>query len=908
MINIRIWTVLKPVLFVIVFLSILQAKPAMAGEYDNAYTFYTKNCSFGEPAHLNKNDGYVYFCSWGSKSETSTKYRTVGYTITIDAAGQRDSIEVKLGGSIVKNVSSVTKNNVTYVLRRAKLSRLQELFFGNRNITWHQIFRKTNTYSFDAIMTVVEGGKELCGVVSENSNKRKLSAEREAYMYRTLSGIKSARAWKNADDLNNFYGRKVKMTPVSPLKVEPMNIGGNNIYYNDGKWYVKKDSVFRLGINSRFDDAESAGSRYHPNYNVYKFSGWGDNQKYYVSQGTGGKDIGKAGILLYGASDSKPVMYKGIDYSATTTYLASPVYFTSTVEYYMSTPDGGTVYAVPEGRVYYNNIYPKNDSDEDNLCDLQSNPGGKITLVSDGKAPIIECPQYIDGYNNSYCAFPVSVSDYNSGINVIRVFRNDGAMVYERYITSYSHYYNIFSECSVKISDSDIFRVYAMDNVGNESLSKWFGVRVPKAHTVNASISGGYNSFNNSKIDVNVFGGNSEISALVIMSEEENNPSGDRIVIANKSVESKTLERGLYKYDYQVDVMEQIRSMPDGKYIFDVISGGRYVSSEPASLVMIKDVTPPKLTCQSFAETECGWFREYASIVVSAQDNLSGVQSFECICNDENIEGKRTYDDVNNKDKLAFSIKTEGENKIVLSAADFAGNKSNLTDTIKIDSSAPEYLLYGGLTGTDTDDGRWIGKSGLEGGIMLTDRYSGLVADKRYAPLLVSSQSVMSEFPEQNYEVVQPDYNSAEIKFSVDYIDNITTSKNIFVIDVRDRVGNRLKQRLYINVDCDAPELEYPDENPWDKNTFSGNIEISDIHSGISSVRVKRDDVICGSYSFDASHKEKIYLDFSEYADATDSVSVIVADMVGNMKEYDLECSSAKKMERMLRSIRTRLR
>lgn len=908
MIKMRIGNVLKPLILAIVLMAMLQAKPAMAGEYDNAYTFYTKHCAGGEPAYLNKNDGYVYFCSWGSKSETSTKYRTVGYTITIDAAGQRDSIEVKLGGSIVKNVSSVTKNNITYVLRRAKLGRLQELFSGNSHITWHQIFRKTNTYNFDAIMTVVEGGKELCGIVTENSNKRKLTAERGVYLYRTLSGIKSARAWKNADDLNNFYGRKVKMPPVSPLKVEPVDIGGSNIYYNDGKWYVKKDSVFRLGISSLFDDAEAAGSRYHPNYNVYKFSGWGDNQKYYVSQGVGGDDIGNAGVLLYGTSDSKPVMYKGIDYSATTTYLQNPVYFTSTVEYYMSAPDGGTVYAVPEGRVYYNNLYPQNDSDEDNLCDLQSNAGGKITLISDGKAPVIDCPGYIDGYNNSYCAFPVSVNDYNSGINVIRVFRNDGAMVYERYITSYAYYYNIFSDCSVKISDGDTFRVYAMDNVGNESFSKWFGVRVPKAHTVHASISGGCNSFNNSKIDVNVFGGNSEINALVIMSEEDRNVSGERIVITNKSVEAKTMERGLYKYDYQVDVMDQIRSLPDGKYLFDVISGGRYVSSEPVSLVMIKDVTPPKLTCQSFTKTDCGWFRGYASVVVNAQDNLSGIQSFECICNDESIEGNRTYDSVNSRERIAFSIKTEGENKIVLSAADFAGNKSNLTETIKIDSSAPDYTLYGGLAGTDSDDERWIGKGQLEGGIILTDRYSGLVAAKRYAPLLVISQSVMAEFPAENYDVVQTDYNSAAIKFSGNYIDNITTSKNIFVIDIKDRVGNRLKQRLYVNVDCDAPELAYPENNPWDKNTFSGNIEISDIHSGISSVRVKRDGAISGSYSYDASRKEQIYLDFSDYADVTDSVSVIVTDMVGNTEEYILDCSDAKKRERMLRSIRTRLR
>lgn len=908
MIRLRTGFIFRPLLFMFLVIFLFPAKSASAGEFDNAYTFYTKHGGSNEPAYMNSKDGYVYFCSWGSKSTTSTKYRTVGYTITINVSGFSDSIEVMLGGSIVKNVSTVTKNDVTYVLRKARLSRLQELFFGNSRITWKDIFRKTNTYSFDAIMTVVESGKELCGSVTENSNKRKLIAGHEAYLYRTLSGIKSARNWKNPNDLNNFYGRKVKLSPVSPLVVDPVNIGGGNIYYNGGKWYVKKDSVFRLGINSRFNDMEAVSSRYHPNYNVYKFSGWGDNQKYYVSQGTGGSDRGAAGVLSNGNSANKPVAYKGIDYSATTTYAVNSTCFTSTVEYYMKAPGGETVYATPEGRVYYNNLYPGSDDDDDNLCDQQSNSGGKITLVSDSAGPGIDCPSYIKGYNNSNYSFPVSVYDYHSGINVIRVYRNDGVMVYEKKLSSYTYYYNIFSECNIVISEGQSFYVYAADNVGNESFSAWFEVNVPKAHTVNASISGGYNSFNKSVIDVSVFGGNSEINSLVIMSEDDNNASGERIVITNKSVEAKTLEKGLFKYNYSVDVMDKIRTLPDGKYIFDVISGGRYVQSNSVSLVMIKDITPPELTCQNYTKTDCGWFRSNALIIINAQDNLSGIQSLECMCNHEAIEGNRTYDSKNNIEKLSFKINTEGEHEIVLSASDQAGNRSGFTDIIKIDSSAPEYSLYGGLAGTDTDDGKWIGKNQLNGGIVLTDRYSGIVVAKKNAPLLKSEVYELVEFPFQYYDITQTDNNNAVIKFTDEYINSVRTSKNIFFIDLKDRVGNRLKQRLNVNVDCDAPELTYPADNPWDKNTYKGNIGVSDIHSGISLVQVMKNNELLDTYSFEASHNEKIYLNLEEYAEECDSVSVILTDMVGNSREYPLECDDAKKRERILRSIRTRIR
>ena len=156
-----------------------------AGVYDNAYTYYEKyGGNKSDIARLNSSDGCIYFVSAGSTAQSKICYRTVGYTITLCIDGQKDSVEVKLDGKYVKTVSTVQKNNYTYVLRRANLNKLKLLFNGNKNITWNMIFRHKNTYKFDAIMTVVENGKKLCGTISESSDYRKINAEKSSYLFR----------------------------------------------------------------------------------------------------------------------------------------------------------------------------------------------------------------------------------------------------------------------------------------------------------------------------------------------------------------------------------------------------------------------------------------------------------------------------------------------------------------------------------------------------------------------------------------------------------------------------------------------------------------------------------------------------------------------------------------------------
>lgn len=895
-------------MLIIVF--VLTENTAYAGEFDNAYNFYTKHVNDDSPAYLNKNDGYVYFCSWGTKSSTSTKYKTVGYTLTINYNGKKDHIEVKLGGSIVRNVSTVTKNNVVYVLRRAKLSRLQELFSGNSEISWHQIFRKKNTYEFDAIMTVSEKGEDLCGNITETSGERRITSDNPGYLFRTAAGIKSACNWKNPADLNNFFGRSVVLEPVSPINVGNIQISGDHIYNHNNNWYVKKNSTVCLGFTSSFNDVEAVTARYHPNYNVYKFTGWGDNQKYYVSQGTGGSSKGKSGVLIAGTSANKPVSKQGINYSGTTTFKQDSMNFTGSLIFTMLAPDGKNVQAVPEGRVYYNNVFPEKDSDEDYLCDLQSNTTGKISMISDGTAPQITAPTYISAFMNAETPVSIQVSDSGAGISLIRVYRNDGAVVYNKWVNGYYNYLDVSTEVIIPANDMYSYYVYAVDNVGNESTSGYFRFSTPKAYTIQANTSGGVGYYNGSIIHANVFGGNTEISSIVIMSEDYDNPSGERIVATNMSVEAHTLEAGKRQLYHVVDVMDYIRNYPDGRYMFDVISGGRYVASTPARVAVIKDLTPPKITRVSSNVPVSGWYKQYYNHTVYVDDALAGVKDISVNCNGLGMEFVREYDEASHREKVKFRIDTEGINKVEVWANDNAGNEKLMKIETKIDATPPDYSMYGGLVGTDTNYSKWINRQQLYGGITVADRLSGvnLLKSNGVLKLYNSNSNNFVNLDEDYYDILQYDYEKATIKFSSSFIDNVTSSKNRFMLNVNDRAFNVLQKEFRINVDCDAPTLEYPDRDSWNPDTYKGNIVLKDVHSGIGYVEIKYKGEVKKRYAYEGTPEEKIYVDMSEYADEYESVYVVTSDMVGNTAEYELECNEENKTIRAIKSIRTRIR
>ena len=875
------------ILFIIIF-CLIDSNEAKAGTYDDAYTFYTKHANNNEPAYLNKSDGYIYFCSWGNKSMSGTKYKTVGYKISIDIDGNQDYIEVKLGGNIIKDVSTVTKDNVVYVLRKARLTRLQELFNGNKNISWYQIFKKKNIFEFDAIMTVLENGTQLCGEVTESDNLRRLSAQNNAYLYRKLSGIKAARNWSNPSDLNNFYNRVIEVVPVSPLKPEAVNVSGQNVYKHNDVWYVKVNSVCVLSMRSVFDDVEAASSRYHPNFNVYRISGWGDDQKYCVMQGKK-KSEAKAVLLKDGTTSNKPFILNGVDTNKTSAANESYVYFNSTMQCTLKVPDDEKICVIPEGRVYYNNLFPDSENDEKNLCDIQSNSSGKATIISDGMNPHIKVPKYLSGYENTYVKASGIVTDNGSGINTVRLMRSDGVILYEKSFNEYCNEYSIANDYSFCIQGNYSYYLYARDNVGNETISDKYYLNVNKAHNVQATISSGVNGFNGSKIDVSVFGGNSEINALLIMSEDDCNPTNDRVIITNKSIETHTMESGLYQYSYSVDAMDTVRNMPDGVYIFDVISGGRYVSSDPVTLTMLKDTTPPDLYFIESAKESCGWYRGKAVVTAEVWDNYSDVKSIVMERNKEYIDGILTYNNTSELYLKQYTINTHGISNLECVAADKAGNVSTDKLTVKVDGEAPTYYLYGGFIGADEYENRWINKSQLKGGIVFRDFQSGMLLQKASMPVMIQTGGGWMELASSKYNISQDDFDRAEITFSSQYRSSITSSKYKYMFYIKDRVGNLLTQILNFNVDCDVPYIENSGTDMWDKEKLKGTVTVKDKHSGVTNIKIKCNGDIVDNIETDNVNSYNISIDLSRYKYTIKSASVEIEDAVGNIGEYPLE-------------------
>ena len=870
-----------------ILLFMLNNGDVKAGTYDDAYTFYKQYAYKNEPAYLNKNDGYIYFCSWGNKSASGIKYKTVGYTISVNISGDKDSVEVKLGGSIIREVSSVTKDNVVYVLRKARLSRIQELFNGNNNISWNQIFTKKNVFEFDAIMTVVENGNQLCGSVRESDNFRNLTADNNSYLFRKLSGIKAARKWSNPSDLNNFYNRVVDVESVSPLKLDKVYVSGQNVCEYNNVWYVKPNSVCALSMNAYFDDTEAASSRYHPNYNAYRISGWGDNQKYCVMQGKKNGE-GKAKAVNDGTTNNRPLSLKGININQTTSANDSYVHFNSSANFVMKVPDGEKIYVVPEGRVYYNNMFPSDESNEKNLCDVKSYSAGKATIISDGTGPLIEVPEYLSGYENSYIKSAGIVSDNGSGINTVRLYRNDGILLYEKIFNDYCREYSIAKDYDICVKGNYTYYLYAKDNVGNETVSDSYFLNTNRAHNVQASISRGINGYNGGKIDVNVFGGNSEINALLIMSEDDMNPSGDRVIVTNKSVETHTLESGLYQYNYSVDAMNSVKDMPDGSYIFEVISGGRYVSSEPVSLSLRKDMTPPEIRVIELAKESCGWYKGKAVITMDVCDNYSGVNTIDTECNNEFLDGTVSYDDIYERYLKRYTVTEEGCNKLSCVATDKAGNESIENVYVNVDAKPPSYILYSGFVGTDIYEDRWINKEQFNGGIVLQDFQSGMLVAKSDIPIMIHTSGGWMEFNNQNYNILQDDYNRAEIIFTSKYKNSIKSGKYKYMLYVKDRVGNILSKILYVNVDCDAPYIEIYN-NGWDKNKLKGTITVKDNHSGISDIKIKCNGNVTKHIQPERVNSLNVEIDLSSFKTSIKYALIEVEDAVGNSAEYPIE-------------------
>lgn len=865
---------------------ILSSKDASADIYDDAHKYYATYGST-QVARLNENDGYIYFCSSGKTATGSIKYKTVGYTITLYSEGEKDSVEVKLGGTYIKDVSVVNNNGYTYVLRRVKLSSLNLLFNGNNKITWNKIFRNKNTYGFDAIMTVVENGKQLCGAISESGNYRKISAKDNKYLYRDVNGIKNARKWANPNDLNNFFGKFINFEPTDNVNIINMNISdGDNIYYSDGSYYVRKNSCILLSVKSGMLDPDAANKYFHPNYNLINVSGWGNNQTFYMAQGkTGAKCSG--GLLVKSGSESNPLKYTSVAENKCTGSSDSLSTFKSSLNLNFEVENDRGVTVIPEARIYYNSIYPSKNSDINNLCDSMTAPDKKINLISDGESPIIDAQNIISCFGNT--AIPFNVYDKGSGIRDICVYNSDGTLlIHKNYGSKRICKVDSAYDYYLSVSNGQKIYITATDNVGNIAKSNYITFVVPTAHIISASVSGGHRGYNCNNITSYVYGGNSEIASLVIKSEDEDNPNGDRIILLCKDVVAKTMPSGLYDYRYSFDPMDILIPLRDGKYTFSIVSGGKYVSSKPFYFFIDKDTTPPSVKLNQH-NGPYGWNKEHAEFELITWDNYSTVSDINVICNEQILQSEYDRPDSNDETKIfsKYILRNEGVNNIQAVVSDVAGNKKTVKTTIKVDSTPPDYELPESLKGMDIISNLWVNKDKLNGSLEITDKLSGFMSQDycfNYYKYNNGNKILLNKNDE--YELYFTDDKKAHLKLTDSYIKKLKSGSYIHMLEVQDVAENRREIKLYMNVDCDPPGVDCNTDNAWSPDDMKGNVHITDKHSGIDSVIVMCDgEEVDSIYGVDKKDY-KMYVDVSEYRKDKNEVHIIVTDKVGNKTDY----------------------
>ncbi|GEM_PF-2567607 len=876
----------KIIIISIFLLAVFSASSNIyAGTYDNAYSYYKK---YGDeqdsPARYREDDGYIYFCSRGLTASNSTRYKTVGYTITINVGGKTDRIEVMLGGTYVKEVSEVKKDSYTYVLRKAKLSRILALFSGNSRITWNEVYRNKNIYTFDAIMTVVEGDRQLCGRIKESDDGRTISASDNSYLFRTASGIKAARKWKRPDDLDSFFKKSVVFPSNNYIATRNIYANGANVYNTEGVYYVKSGADVNVAFESYFHDMDAANRVFHPNYNIYGVTGWGDDQKYYTMQKRIGSNAAYSGIIKDGTTSDKPLTLKGTVYNQTTVYSDCNYAFASMVSFGFNVPDGRTIYVKPEGRVYYNYTYPDTLNDTDYLCD-KSKDDSMISLMSDGKGPDVYIPDYISSIGAGY--IPVSAYDSGSGVRNIAVCRSDGAVISELNYTGRNTMISSEKDFYIKPEKGYDYYIRAVDNVGNVTYSDKLVFLIPAAHIVDAVITGDNNGFNASNITADVYGGSSEIASLVIMSEDTDNPAKQRILFANQDVMSHTLPHGLYNYRYSLNPMDIVKNMPDGYYMIDVISGGMYVESKPVRLTLKKDTTKPVIkVMSSFDDNK--WYRNSLNLNIAAKDNYSGIYSVGVKVNREELSGKTSFNPETVTINGSYSIKSEGVNMISIGADDAAGNHSYVIRHYRLDSTPPDVIYSDAFTGLNVSNNNWLSKEAMYSSIYAYDELSGLSKTSKIC--LYEIKDGVKRKVDFNTPLVMEcaDSKNGVINFTDAFVDTLDSSRNHYIVQISDVAGNTVDTDLYVNLDFDMPYADIMCGNGWDRTELKGNVCVKDDDSGVYSIEVYRDGMLVDSYYNVNSMRRIIYVDQSEYKGRSPVIYIKMTDYAGNVSDYAL--------------------
>ena len=174
-----------------------------ADAWDDAVKYYSNYGNAAVFKATDRTNGNIYFCSAGNTSTSGTKYRTIGYKMTIKgiAGNEIQKIYFQLGGQYLTLLNSKKQSGKEYMLYVITLKNMKNRF---NTQALNALSSGSCTIILDACMVLRVNGKNKGGM---NDN-----GPSWGNVYTTYAGISKASNWTDSalSALYSYYGKTVR--------------------------------------------------------------------------------------------------------------------------------------------------------------------------------------------------------------------------------------------------------------------------------------------------------------------------------------------------------------------------------------------------------------------------------------------------------------------------------------------------------------------------------------------------------------------------------------------------------------------------------------------------------------------------------------------------------------------------
>ena len=187
------------ILFGILLFLRLEVKADVWNDAEEYYNTYGNSAVFNPSS---KTNGNIYFCSAGNSSASGTKYKTVGYKVSVknDFGNIIETSYFKFYGQYMYPVSVKKAGGKEFILNRITLKSFKNKLSTN---TQEAISSGKCTITLDACMTLKVNGVDKGGMNDNGQTWGKV--------YDTYTGIANAAGWSDSalSSLHSYYGKTV---------------------------------------------------------------------------------------------------------------------------------------------------------------------------------------------------------------------------------------------------------------------------------------------------------------------------------------------------------------------------------------------------------------------------------------------------------------------------------------------------------------------------------------------------------------------------------------------------------------------------------------------------------------------------------------------------------------------------